>query len=108
MQQVDYVKILFCVALSALIGYVCYIIDGATIGNLLVPAITLALLTSFASIKYAKHNYMMKATMSVGIFAHIVTSFIFVIKIHNLEVMTVSLSLIVLIALALSYLIYKS
>lgn len=108
MQQVDFIKIFFSVAISALFGYVCYLIDKGSVGNLIVPAITLALLTSSTTIKFEKHNYMMKVVMWIGILVQIATSLLFVIKIHNLEVMIVSLSLIVLIALALSYLIYKS
>lgn len=108
MQQVDFIKIFLGVAISALFGYICYLIDKESVGNLIVPALTLALLTSSAAIKFEKHNYMMKAVMWIGILVHISTSLLFVIKIHDLEVMIVSLSLIVLIALALSYLIYKS
>ena len=108
MKQVDFIKILLGVAISALFGYVCYLIDKGTIGNLIVPAITLALLTSSAAIKFEKHNYMMKVVMWIGILVQIASSLLFVIKIHNPEIMIVTLSLIVLLVLSLSYLIYRS
>ena len=108
MQQVDFIKIFLGVAFSALIGYICYLIDDSNIGNLIVPAITLVMLTSAVAIKYAKHNYIMKATMLIGVLAHIATSLLFVTKIHNLEIMSVTLSLVTLVTLGLSYLIYKS
>ena len=108
MKQVDFIKIFFSAAISALLGYVCYLIDKGTIGNLIVPAITLALLTSAAAIKFEKHNYMIKVVIWIGILVQVATSLLFVIKIHDLEIMIVTLSLIVLLILSLSYLIYKS
>ena len=50
MQQVDFIKIFLGVAFSALIGYICYLIDDTNIGNLIVPAITLVMLTSAVAI----------------------------------------------------------
>ena len=108
MKQVDFIKIFLGIAISALFGYVCYLIDKGSIGNLIVPAITLALLTSSAAIKFEKHNYMMKVVMWIGILVQIASSLLFVIKIHNPEIMIVTLSLIVLLVLSLSYLIYRS
>lgn len=108
MKQVDFIKIFLSIAISALFGYICYLIDKGTIGNLIVPAITLALLTSSVAIKFEKHSYMMKVAMWIGILVQIATSLLFVIKIHNFEIMIVTLSLIVLLVLSLSYLIYRS
>ena len=106
--KIDFVKILLSWAFSALFGYVCYLIDKSDIYNLVIPAVSLGILTTITSIKWAKQNFGIKSLLWIGVIIHIGISIIFVLWVHNVETLLVTLSLLTIILLGIAYSIYRS
>lgn len=106
--KIDFIKIFFSWAFSALLGYVCYLIDKSNIYNLIIPCIALGILTTVTSIKWPKQNFGIKSVLWIGITIQIAISLSFVLWVHNIETLLVTLSLITVSILGIAYSIYRS
>lgn len=106
--KIDFIKILFSWAFSALFGYVCYLIDKSDIYNLIIPCVALGILTTITSIKWSKQNFIIKSVLWLGIITQIAISISFVLWVHNIETLLVTLSLLTVSILGISYSIYRA
>lgn len=106
--KIDFIKILFSWAFSALFGYVCYLIDKSDIYNLIIPCVALGILTTITSIKWSKQNFSIKSVLWLGIITQIAISISFVLWVHNIETLLVTLSLLTVSILGISYSIYRA
>lgn len=106
--KIDFIKILFSWAFSALFGYVCYLIDKSDIYNLIIPCVALGILTTITSIKWSKQNFSINSVLWLGIITQIAISISFVLWVHNIETLLVTLSLLTVSILGISYSIYRA
>ena len=106
--KIDFIKILFSWAFSALFGYVCYLIDKSDIYNLIIPCVALGILTTITSIKWSKQNFSIKSVLWIGIITQIAISISFVLWVHNIETLLVTVSLLTVSILGISYSIYRA
>ena len=106
--KVDFIKILFSWAFSAIFGYICYIIDKSSIYNLVVPCVAIGILTTAASVQWSKQNISIKTTLWIGIVIQVVTSLCFAIWGHNIETQIVTSSLLTISVLGVLYALYKA
>lgn len=106
--KIDFIKIFFSWAFSALFGYVCYLINKSDIYNLIIPAIALGILTTITSIKWPKQNFSTKSVLWIGIIIQMAISISFVLWVQSIETLLVTMSLLTVSILGISYSIYKS
>lgn len=106
--QIDYIKILFSLVFSAIFGYICYCFDSDSVYNMIVPGISLWILTAAVSIKWPKQNPGVKSVLWLGIVLQLIVPLCFVIWVHNLEILLIAESLIIVSVLWMAYSIYSS